>query len=79
MRVSLNRNKVFNLRWNGKTTFKLQKHTSLLTLLAKRDLNCSDILPRNGSTQFDCFLGANKYTNTNYHTNYPDISRGKNP
>ena len=55
LRVSLNRNKVFNLSWDQKATFKLQKNTVLLTLLTKPDLNCNDLLPRNGATQVHCF------------------------
>ena len=60
--ISLSRDKVFNLRWDPKTTLKLQKRTVLLTLLTKRDLNCTYFLPRNGRTRVNCFLGANKCT-----------------
>ena len=60
--VSLNLNKMFNLRWDQKTTFKLQKCTVLLSLLTKQDLDCNDFLPRNGRTKVNCFLEANKYT-----------------
>ena len=62
LRVSLNRNEVFNLRWDQKTTFKFQTRTVLLTLLTKRDLKCNDFLWRNGRTQLNCFFEANKYT-----------------
>ena len=62
LKVSLNGNKVFNLRQDSKTPFKLQKRTVLLSILTKRDLNCNDFSPRNRRTQVNSFLGANKYT-----------------
>ena len=42
IKVYLNQNKVFNLRLDRKTTFKLQKRTVLLALLTKGDLNYFD-------------------------------------
>ena len=47
--------KVFNLLWDQKTTFKLQKRMVLLILMSKWDLNCYDFLPRNKRRQVTCF------------------------
>ena len=39
----------------------------LLTLLMKRALNCNNLLSKNGRTQLNRFLGANKNTFLTYN------------
>ena len=42
------------LFWDQKSTFKLQKHMVLLTLLTKGDLNCNDFFPKKWKNIVDC-------------------------